>query len=26
MTTTQIARLQIGQLLKIPPPTGHRDC
>ncbi|HLZ71580.1 MAG TPA: LysM peptidoglycan-binding domain-containing protein [Dehalococcoidia bacterium] len=26
MTTDQIARLSINQLLKIPPATGHRDC
>lgn len=26
MTKDQIARLSINQLLKIPAPTGHRDC
>lgn len=26
MTKDQIARLQINQLLKVPPGTGHRDC
>jgi LysM repeat protein len=26
MSTAQIARLSINQLLKLPPPSGHRDC
>lgn len=26
LTTAQLARLSINQILKIPPPTGHRDC
>lgn len=26
LTAAQLARLSINQILKIPPPTGHRDC
>jgi LysM repeat protein len=26
LTAAQLARLQLNQLLKLPAPTGHRDC